>query len=203
MSLGRFLEKFDGAPPGGTGRGAAEKPATAADVDAARAAGYEAGYASGWDDAVKAEETSRKHVDAELERNIRDLGFTYHEAVGAVRGELERFVDALVSAFLPAVLPDLTRAYLRESLMSLAEDRLDVPVELVVSPDSRGQLDDIAEAGFPFELTLVEDATLVPSQIFLRFGESEKAIDLAPLAETLCAQVRALSDPQDGVQEHG
>ncbi|MEN8837451.1 MAG: flagellar biosynthesis protein, partial [Celeribacter marinus] len=49
-------------------------------VEQARATGYEAGYKAGWDDAIAADESVRTKIGAELERNLQDLGFTFHEA---------------------------------------------------------------------------------------------------------------------------
>ncbi len=50
------------------------------DVEEVRLAGYETGYQSGWDDATTEREKSDQLIAADLERNLRDISFTYAEA---------------------------------------------------------------------------------------------------------------------------
>jgi flagellar assembly protein FliH len=196
MSLRSLLESFDS----GIAASPAELASPGADVGtvaAARSEGYEAGYASGWEDAHTSDQAARERIAAEFERNIEALAFTYHEAVDLVRAEVFDFVEAVIEGFLPAILPELTREHLREALRKHGEDLLHAPVDIVVSSDCRDVVAEMMSEDFALELNLVEDPTLAPHQVFLRFAQTETAIDLAPVAETLRAQLTAMKPSKE------
>jgi flagellar assembly protein FliH len=193
MSLRSLLETFDPSPASAPAPSPVSvETAPSVDPAALRSEGYEAGYASGWEDARTADDAARQRVAAEFERNIEALAFTYHEAVDLVRAELMDFVDAVVAAFLPAALPDLTREHLRSALNDLGEQALVKPVEIVVSSDCRHSVEAMLDEDFSLDLTLVEDPGLAPHQIFLRLAETETSIDLMPLVDTLKDQLDAV-----------
>lgn len=191
MSMKRLLETFDGRPAASTVR-LGKEGGPEADLAAVRSEGYEAGYASGWEDAHRSDNEARRRVAAELERNIESLAFTYHEAVDLVRSELFGFIDAVIETFLPSLIPEMTRELVRDTLRQLGEEALHAPVELVSSSDSRGILAELLEEDFSIDLSLVEDDTLAPCQVFVRLAGKESAIDLMPLVVTLKAQFSAL-----------
>lgn len=192
MSLRSLLETFDGKPAALSGNASAGA-APEQDFSADRSRAYEAGYASGWEDALASEEAARLRVAAEFERNVETLAFTYHEAVDLVRAELFEFLEAIIDSFLPPLLPDLTRAHLRDALRKLAEEQTTIPVEIVVSSDSLDLVQGMLGEDFSLDLTVIEDTTLAPNQVFLRMGRRETAIDLAPLVETLRSQLDAMA----------
>lgn len=191
MSLRSLLEAFDHADAA-NGPKAPVQDERRKEIEAARAEGFDAGYSSGWEDAHKSDEGSRQRVAAEFERNIENLAFTYHEAVDLVRTELFGFVDAVIERFLPDVVPDLTREYVRDALRRYGEDRLMIPVEIVVSSNCRAFVEELMSEDFSIELTLTEDPTLAPHQVFLRQADRETVIDLAPLLEAARAQLGAI-----------
>ena len=191
MSLRSLLEPFDGRKNASTGLEYAHQ-ASAADIATARSEGFEAGYASGWEDAQASDETARLRVAAEFERNIETLAFTYHEAVDLIRAELFTFIDAIIDSFLPPLLPELTRAHLRDTLRAAGDDGLAAPVEIVVSSDSHASVAEMLRDDFALDITLVEDATLAPDQVFLRIGQRETTIDLRPMVEMLRQQLSAV-----------
>ena len=196
MSLRSLLESFDS----GHAKALADPTSPGADggsVAAARSEGYEAGYASGWEDAHTSDKAARERIAAEFERNIEALAFTYHEAVDLVRAEVFDFVEAVIEGFLPTILPELTREHLREALRKHGEDLLHAPVDIVVSSDCREVVAEMMSEDFALDLNLVEDSTLAPHQVFLRIGKTETVIDLAPVAETLRAQLLALKPAKE------
>lgn len=194
MSLRRLLEDFEKSPT----------PKAAAQVEPDRSSeAYEAGYASGWDDATAAAVSERKKVDAEFARNIQDIGFTYAEAVSCVRGELSTFIEALLKQVLPASLPDLMVARVKETLTDVAEQSLDMPVELVCAPVSRDVLQEMLEAEGRADIELVEDENLTAHQVFLRFSERETLIDADALIDALKAQFGAMSESEEEVAVNG
>lgn len=192
MSLRSLLETFENSPAARQ-TSVSDAEGKSPDLAAARSQGFDAGYASGWEDAHKADDAARQRVAAEFERNIETLAFTYQEAVDLIRGELFAFLDAVVEKFLPSTLPDLTREHLREALRRLGEEHLVVPVELVVSSDSRRLVDELMNEDFSLEIAIVEDPTLASHQVFFRLGQRETSIDMMPLIDNLRSQLAAMN----------
>ena len=191
MSLRSLLDPFDGRKDASYNFEHAH-PASAADIATARSEGFEAGYASGWEDAQASDEAARLRVAAEFERNIETLAFTYHEAVDLIRAELFSFIDAVIESFLPPILPELARAHLRDALRAAGDDGLAAQVEIVVSSDSHASVAEMLRDDFALDIVLVEDATLAPEQVFLRIGQRETTIDLRPMVEMLRQQLTAI-----------
>lgn len=200
MSIKDLLETFDGMNT------APQKPSDGPVDDAlesVRAAAFEAGYTSGWDDAKAADDKARTRVQAEFERNVEAISFTYHEAVDRVRSELKTFVDALLSEFLPGILPISLREHIRAELLAVAESQIDFQVEIVVSPNCTELITELAGDDLAASINLVEDNSLADNQVFVRIAENEKEINLAPLISELKFQLGAMSDFADKVQRHG
>ncbi len=199
MSIRSLLETFEVSEAG-----SANSHATPADpsLENLRATAFEAGYASGWDDAKTADEQARNRVQAEFERNVEAISFTYHEAVDRVRSELKAFIDALISEFLPEILPTALREHVRSELLSIAEKKIELPIEIVMSPNCSELVSELAEGDFASNMELVEDASLAPNQVFVRIGESEKEINLAPLISELKFQLGAMTESKARLQNY-
>lgn len=162
-----------------------------------KAEAYEAGYASGWEDAISSDKTARMQLEAEFERNIQNIAFTFAEAVGQVRGELGDLLTAIVERFLPAIAPDMLREHVRSELMTLGEDLSDVPIEVVTSPDCNSTVAEMLSADFSMEIGLVQDESLSPGQVYLRLGNREVEVTLDPLIKAVSGQLDALKDRPD------
>ena len=146
MTLQKLLETFDPFDAKTT----SSKPTVIDpdEIEALRKQSFEAGYASGWDDAKAADAEARKRVDAELERNIQGLAFTYNEAIDRVRSELKTFISSLVTSFIPDLTPELLREHVRAELLRLADEFIEVPLEIVAAPDCADLLEDMLRGGF-------------------------------------------------------
>ena len=190
MTLGNLLETFDPL------KAKTSKSESAilepAEIEQIRAKTFEAGYASGWEDATSAGDEARNRVEAEFERNIQNLAFTYNEAVDRVRGELKGFVAALIESFFPAIVPDLLREHVRAELIRIADEFVEVPLEIVVSPDCAPLIEDMLQADFAMKITLLTDENLASRQVFIRMAEREVEVDLSPLLSALQEQFKAI-----------
>lgn len=197
MTLQRLLETFDPLDA----KTSSSQPAVldAAEAEAVRQQAYESGYASGWEDAKAADEDARQRIDAELERNIQGLAFTYNEAVDRVRGELKTFVSALIDTLFPALVPDLLREHVRSELIRLADEFIEVPIEIVTSPDCTDLLRDMLQSDFSMEIELVSDPNLAAKQVFLRSQQREVEVDFAPLLAALREQFKAIQQTEGKV----
>ena len=190
MTLANFLETFDGRESvSASAKGATET----IDVEKEKSQSFDLGYASGWEDAQKSLTEAQQRIEAEFERNIQNLVFTYSEAVDCVRGELKTFIAAIIEGFLPEMVPDLTREHVRNELLKIADDLVEAPVEIVTAPDSKALLENLLEGEFALSIGLVEDATLAPRQVYIRIAEREIEVNVAPMVEALRMQLQAIS----------
>lgn len=200
MTLESLLETFEGKSRKSVDPSGAIDPKTAETI---KTEAFESGYRSGWEDAQKADADTRQRIEAEFERNIQNLVFTYSEAVDCVRGELKSFITAIVEGFLPEIVPDLTREHVRTELLKIADDLVEAPIEILTSPESKPLLEELLEKDFPLNIALVEDATLAERQVYIRIAEREIEVDVAPLVEALRTQLRAIVQTNEERTAHG
>ena len=200
MTLENLLETFDGRQRKSNPKA---DSFTAKDAETIRAEAFEAGYASGWEDAQKSDAETRQRIEAEFERNIQNLVFTYTEAVDCVRGELKNFVSAVVEGFLPEIVPDLTREHVRNELLKLADDLVEAPIEIVTASESKPLLEELLEDNATLNIGLVEDATLAARQVYIRIAEREIEVDVAPLVDALRTQLQAMVETKEGIASNG
>jgi len=190
MTLENLLETFDERDRvSASASGAADE----IDVEKEKSQSFDLGYASGWEDAQNSLTEAQQRIEAEFERNIQNLVFTYSEAVDCVRGELKTFISAIIEGFLPEIVPDLTREHVRNELLKIADDLVEAPVEIVTAPDSKALLENLLEGDFGLKIGLVEDATLAPRQVYIRIAEREIEVSVAPVIEALRSQLQAIS----------
>ena len=187
MSLRRLLEEF----PEPSAMRASPEDSLQQDIENARVKGYEEGYASGWADAIADERKRRGKVDAEFERCIQDLGFTYHEAVSQVRSELVVFLTELINAVFPATIPDIARETIRAEVTDLADGALNPHVKLLASEAMHAALQDIMPEA-PLDVSLEIEPSLGPNQAYLTLAGQERVIDFQPLIDTIRAQLDAV-----------
>lgn len=196
MTIQKLLETFDPISLKTSSSGEASV-LSAAEIEAIRQKGYEEGYSSGWDDATASEAEAHRRVDAELERNIQNLAFTYNEAVDRVRAELKSFVSALVDGFFPDLVLDLTREHVRAELVRMADAHVEAPLEIVTSPDAFEVLQNMLKNDFSLEIELVADSNLAPRQVFVRSHVREIEVDLSPLLSALREQFDAIQQTEN------
>lgn len=187
MSGHRFLESFDVKAQMSDDR------QYQASLEAARSEGYEAGYASGWDDAIASDQTSRMRLEAEFERNVQNLAFTYTEAVSHVREELKGFLTEIIDTFFPAITPFALREHIRCELQKIGEEISDAPIEIVTSPDCNTVVSDMMTSDFSMPIRLVEDTSLSAGQVYLRLGSKEVDVDLGTLVSAVSNQLKAIT----------
>ena len=194
MSFRNILEEFPETkrPSGETDE------VLAAQLEAARVAGYEEGYRLGWDDAVAEERKRRGHIDAEFERCIQDLGFTYHEAVDQVRTELTGFLSEMTDALFPSTIPDLLREAFRSEAVTLAEGLLNPSIKLLASENVIAQLQEMMPE-VDIDVSVETEPSLGPHQAYLTLAGQERVIDFQPLVDALREQLSAAG--QDAKKE--
>lgn len=149
-----------------------------ADLEAARLAGYEAGYQAGWDDAAKAGDEAKDRIGAEFARNLQDLGFTFHEARSHVMKSLEPLLASMVEKVLPSLVSDTIGQAIIEEILPLAADAADTPIQVIIYPNGREMLDALLAQNTSVPIEVIEEDTLAEGQVYIRMGNTEKQIDL-------------------------
>lgn len=199
MTLQNLLETFDGKAV----KAKAADPEVEALVQKTREAAFEAGYASGWEDANKASTESRQRIEAEFERNIQSLSFTYNDAVERVRSELTGLVTSLLNEFIPQTVPLNFREKIRNEILKVADDALNAPIEIVTSENCRQIVEQLLEDCVGIDAAIIEEPSLSQNQAFIRIGAREVEIDFLPLLDALKSQFEAIQNNQEGHTSHG
>lgn len=167
------LEDFGGPPRHRT-------PEVPAEIlpEEQRLAVFEDGYRAGWDDASRALAESHQKLSADLANNISDLAFTFHEARAHVLKGVEPLLRQFVSRVLPAVAQHALPGLVAERVEGLLRTAASAPLLLLVSPQSRAEVEAVLPASPGFPLEIREEPTLAEGQVFIRAGEIEQAVDL-------------------------
>lgn len=156
-------------------------------IEEIRLNAYERGFIAGWEDAGRQAEAEDHARRAEVERQLQQLAFTYHE----VRGHLLRALLPVFEAVLDSVVPVAARSTVVpmavEELLALAGKALDAPVTLKISPGTRGEYDAALDGLILPPLNIDESEEIAPLQAAIAFDAQETQIDL----DAIAAQMRA------------
>lgn len=172
MTIAHLLEDF-----GESLRGA---PISITDIslEEERLSSFENGYQAGWDDAVKSQKEDERRIAADLAQNLQDLTFTYEEAYAAVLNSLHPLLEQMVATVLPPLSQDTLAPRLAEILQEKVRDHGRQTIVIAVAPGDLTRIETLIETLPDLDISLTEDDTLAPGQIFLRFGETEEEINL-------------------------
>ena len=157
----------------------------AARLEEMRVAGYEAGYKSGWDDAVSAAENQASHLRVELAQQISDIQFSYFEAREDVLLQMSHFAEALIDAFFPALLSESSAAALVSELRDMASQTTVGPLALRVSSADEVAVKELIQGAETVDVQILADPALSSGQIRMRGPHSEHLIDVEKLVERL------------------
>lgn len=200
MSIGHLLEDFARARSHPT----AAQPARLSDeqLEALRLEVFEEGYKAGWDDAVAARDKEETRLSAEIAGALQDLSFTYNEAYAHMVKALDPLLERLVGSLLPSLVRDALGAHVLSELKTLTRELGQAEVEVLVS---QGQVEAIRplveEAGFPARVT--GDPALGEGQAQLRFGTSERQVDLDDVLSEIRRAISAFCHETERELRHG
>ncbi len=161
---------------------------------AARIAGYDSGYKTGWDDAIRQSREEGDRISAEFARNIRDLSFTYFEAQAHVVSSLDTFLEAVVDVYVPALLMETLGPIVSETLSSLAETIANSPIHIRAAPNEAARLRAFLEDDTNLPFQVVEETSLAEGQVYIKMGSQERQVDLQEPLQRLRSAVRALGE---------
>jgi flagellar biosynthesis/type III secretory pathway protein FliH len=174
------------------------------ELEEMRLAGFDKGYAAGWDDATTAVNTDRSAVEAEVARNLQALAFTFQEArVHLLRG-LKPLLTTMMGRLLPQLGQDLLCEHILETILPRAGQILEAPVNIHVNPNTRRSLEKLQAKAKGLALKVVEDTALSDGQVFIRFQDGEETlIDMDRAVSQIMAVVNSFFDQSLQERKHG
>lgn len=147
-------------------------------LEEVRLEAFEKGYQAGWDDAVTAQREDTRCVSVQLSQSLQDMSFSYEEARADVLGSLAPLLKQMVGTVLPRLAQDKLPEMVAEELVQLMHEGDDQPIELRAAPLDMTALETLGINAGTKQVRLVEDDTLDSGQVSLRFGQTEREIDL-------------------------
>ena len=183
-----FLESFDAqvAP-------AAQDPEGDVGEEERRLASFEQGYRAGWDDAIKAQTENTKIATEEFANALKDLSFTYHEALGQLTVGLAPFLNTLIDQLVPIGLDASLNADLVQRLQDTAKEKSPTEIQIVCAPERSGFLKSILSADLDMPVKIIADADLDRDAVSIRFGLQEEQIDLTEIADHIEEAIEAFN----------
>ena len=172
-------------------------------VEAAALASFEEGYKAGWDDAVKAQNTDKDRLSADLAQNLQDLSFTFHEAVGHVVRATSPLLNQMVECVLPELAHKALGLHIVQQLETRLQDVAEPCVEIRVSEADRAAVAPLLDRDFGFPVSLVAAPELVSGQADMRFAEEERQIDLTEVISGLDALLSGFLYENEKGLKHG
>ncbi len=174
-----------------------------AELETERLAAFDRGYKAGWDDAIQAAARESAQIGEGAAARLQDLGFTFHEARAHVMRAMTPLLEGIMTQLMPRLLVHTLGARIMEELGPMADAASDTPIDLLVATGEAEHLKPILDATTTMPLTLIEEASVEPGQLFLRLGEVEREIDLTEIGDRILSAIAALDDINKETLRHG
>ena len=150
-------------------------------------AGYESGYQSGWDDAVKAHQESRTHLSTTLAQNLEQVEFTLIEAQGQLLLTLKPVIEEITNTLLPGLATEGLRNLILVEVETLLKTNLAADISIVVSEQDEPIVAVLLNSSKELsEVNLAAKDTLSEGQAYVSCATNKRKIDV----------VQAMSDIQ-------
>lgn len=160
---------------------------------------FEQGYKAGWDDAAAAQSEDQSRVAADFARNLQELSFTYHEARGHILGSLEPLLKEMVSKVLPRLARETLSQTVVDEILSATEAQTKAGIQIIISPTNRPSLEHLLDAQDSLDVEIVEEPSMADGQAYLRFGDTEKQVDLDSVLSSFSQSVEGYFEQQKKV----
>lgn len=173
---------------------------TSNEIEEARLQSYEKGYDAGWEDALRAAATDEARQTGEVANSLLHLSFTYNEARAHLRSAIKPLILELTTRLLPDVAREALAPVVLDALMPLIDDVTDQPICLRLHPASRDAVERLLTQAAGLPLSVKEDETLGPGQVYLDLGHTEYRVDLDEALSSIRRAVIdffAISDQKD------
>jgi flagellar assembly protein FliH len=155
---------------------------------------FEEGYQAGWTDAETNHTTEQKDIANEILDTLRDLSFTYHEALGRLNRGLRPMFEQVMSTLLPQTAGAALRAHVIEQLLELAGIQTGAQITIRVSEANLPMFEQLLEGvvlDLPVSLSI--DATLGKNQLFIALDTVEREINLDAVCQEITSALNAFN----------
>lgn len=202
MSIAHLLEEF-GRSAKPANEGLALSMVSPDVIENARLEAYEEGYKAGWDDAIGANTAEKLQLSADLAQNLRDMAFTYQEAVAHVTRSLGEVFDGMLTHFLPKAARIALAPKVLEVIADLPLDADTMPLVIAVAEENLAIMEKVAVGTGLETVDVVEDPDLTAGQVALRFGKQEIAVDFDALLDDLRTAIGTAVPAENQEASHG
>lgn len=144
---------------------------------------FEDGYKSGWDDAMAAQEATRKTIGSAFSQNLQEASFSYHEARTSLSKQLRSLVESMLGAVMPELASQALHRHVLDQIHNLSSMSLDKSLELVVATPQEAALRSLCESELSQPFVIVPDDSLAEFEVYIRLGTVEREIDLSQWTE--------------------
>lgn len=165
----------------------------AEDFEAKRIEVFETGYKAGWDDAIRAHSDDKTRISSAFGQHLQDLSFTYHEAYGQVMNAMRPLLEDIVGTLLPGIARETVGAHLVQELQRQASEIGALDVVIAIAPGRQEAVAPLLEGDFGFPIKLIEDDTLAEDQADIRFGKTERQVDLGALVDQVSEAIQGFA----------
>lgn len=155
---------------------------------------FEEGYQAGWTDAETNHTAEQKSLSDEFLVTIRDLSFTYQDALAHLNRGLRPMFEQMIATLLPQAIKAALRAHVVEQLMELTETQLDTQIVLRLSNENMQMLEDLLEeAELTASVSLIQDKNLSAQQVFVTLNTREAEINLDAVCQEITNAMNAFN----------
>ncbi|WP_121629564.1 ABC transporter ATP-binding protein [Tropicibacter alexandrii] len=187
-ALQKLLEDFSSPEP--SAPALSEGPVfNESELEGQKLEAFENGYRAGWDDAVKAQSEDKARISSAFAQHLQDLSFTYHEAYSQVMNGMTPLLNEMVSVLLPSMARATLGLHVVEQLHAMAKEIGTMDVQILVAPTNIDAIAPLIEGDFGFPIELIPDDTVAEEQADIKFGSSERQIDLGDLIASVTEAV--------------
>jgi flagellar assembly protein FliH len=176
---------------------------TQQELEEAKIASYEQGYAAGWDDSIVAQGEDQNRIRADLARNLQTISFTFHEARSHVMRSVGPLLEAVATHLLPRLAREALAPVILDALMPIADEHANQPLTIVINPAARPALDSLLERTPSLPCKLREEPSLGEGQVYLVCGDTELRIDLDRATDEIIAALRGFLELNALERKHG
>lgn len=174
--------------------GAPADPVPKDRVEDEKLAAFEEGYQAGWTDAEKNHETEQKNIGEEVLHTLRDMSFTYQEALTRLNRGLKPLFEQMMNSLLPKTASAALRAHVVEQLVQLAATQTRTQITLRVSEINLFMFEDLLEdADLKLPVVVDADPALSPLQMFLTLDSVEREVNLDQVCEEIVTAMNAFN----------
>lgn len=155
---------------------------------------FEEGYQAGWTDAEKNHEIEHKNIAEEVLNTLRDMAFTYEEALARLNRGLKPMFEQMMTTLLPQTASAALRAHVIEQLVELAATQTQAKITLRVSETDLPMIEDLLDGvELKLPVSVMADQTLGERQLFVALDTLEREVNLGDVCHEIKTAMNAFN----------